>query len=211
VKNVKLCSTICQNFFHKNCVSRAKKKKTENFVKGKYNLQFKYRIREWRSQAPASCCSCRYILWLTQRVFLNGTSSRDRIKKTWTKWIVLGKNKNLYWLLNFQHAPLLRCCHCHFLYCKQEIIFGDEFFTSLFVSYIIFSFYYLQYVFQNYWKTIRGPRRISKIGCSLEYVLLVQRNLLECSCGPYRILLASGKCDFEDTSSKYYFSNMFLI
>jgi len=79
VKNVKLCSTICQNFFHKNCVSRARKKKTENFVKGKYNLQFKYRIREWRSQAPASCCSCRYILWLTQRVFLNGTSSRDRI------------------------------------------------------------------------------------------------------------------------------------
>ncbi len=155
-----------------------------------------------------------YIM-VKQRVLLKGTGSGDRIQIYRQKWTVLGtsidKNQNLYWFLNFQNAPLLRCCHCHSYAVKRKTYLELNFVTALLVSYIIFSFYYLQYVFQNYWKTIRGPRRISKIGCSLEYVLLVQRNLLECSCGPYRILLASGKCDFEDTSSKYYFSNMFLI
>ncbi len=45
---------------------------------------------------------------------LKETGSRDGIQIFGQKWILLGIKRNLYWFLNFQNAPLVRCCHCHF-------------------------------------------------------------------------------------------------
>ncbi len=42
------------------------------------------------------------------------------------------------------------------------------------------------------------------MSASLEYVLLVHRNLLEYSWGRFKILLESVKCYFEEISNKYY-------
>jgi hypothetical protein len=42
------------------------------------------------------------------------TGSRDIIQIIRQKWLPIGINKNFYWFLNFQNAPLMRCRHCQF-------------------------------------------------------------------------------------------------
>ncbi len=50
---------------------------------------------------------------------------------------------------------------------------------------------------------LRTAEKKENLSAALEYVLLVKRN-------HFKILLDSVKCDFEEISNKYYFSNMFL-
>ncbi len=58
----------------------------------------------------------------------------------------------------------------------------------------------------DYSRTAEKKENLSE---ALEYLMLVHRNLLKYYGGHFKILVKSVKCDFEEISNKYYFSNMF--
>ncbi len=59
-------------------------------------------------------------------------------------------------------------------------------------------------------RLVKGRKeKVKKLSEALEYVLFLHRNLLEYSWAHFTKLLYSFKCDFEEISKKFFFSNMF--
>ncbi len=127
--------------------------------------------------------------------------SRNRIQMCGQIRIALGIKKNLYWLLIFQNAPLMRCRHYHILSGKSENILERyllNFFAVLVASYFVpwLNSWYLfvhssssNMFFKIAKRLLEGCGEKVILSAALEYVLLVHRNLLECSWGDLKILL----------------------
>jgi len=118
--------------------------------------------------------ACRFSLTALQKypyrgiVLFRDHGLRDRIQIFGQKWAVLVVNKFLSWFVNFQTVPLIRCCHCHIQCGLGENILEDQhllekyllnFFSVLVVSIVLAPMYFSKLIK----KTIRGPRRNSKI------------------------------------------------
>ncbi len=83
---------------------------------------------------------------------VKGTGSQDRIRIYGQKWIVLGMNKNLYWFLNFQNAPLMRCRQFHFHQVKGKKICLRP--SKMFLLFTEIYWNAVDAIFKHYWRVL---------------------------------------------------------
>jgi hypothetical protein len=134
-----------------------------------------------------------------------GTGSWDRSHMCGQKRIVLVRKKNFCWFLNLKIAPLIKCSHCHF----HQRGTGENMLMKQYLS----ERYLLNVFFKIAKRLLEGPRgdMLWNLSADHEYVLLVHRNLLECSCGHLKYYWRVLNCDFEESFSKFFLQYIFSV